>query len=131
MPPPPPANTPLPGLGGTFLADECRVPLLMEYNCFSKSEKIPCGFIELWKVDRVLGGTAGRRGIRRGGLHFFSRPEHYLAPGRIEAKTPFSRQVLADLVFAVFPETKTDMKISSYITNRFISGYLSDISLHS
>jgi len=44
----------------------------MQYNRFWKFEKIPCGFIELWKVDRVLGGTAGRRGIRRGGLHFFS-----------------------------------------------------------
>ncbi len=40
-------------------------------NSFWKCKNIPCGFFELWKVDRVLGGTAGRRGIRRGGLHFF------------------------------------------------------------
>ena len=36
-----------------------------------KFKKIPCALSALWEVHSVLGGTAGRRSYRCGGLHLF------------------------------------------------------------
>jgi hypothetical protein len=44
----------------------------------AEGEIIPCAILKMWKVDRVLGGTAGRRGFRRGGLYFFSRESDFV-----------------------------------------------------